>query len=93
VDYVESADDLDAATLAYCQRVAMQPMDSLSVHKHVTNRWMEIMGARLGSYEGAEFDSLYHTSPVYGEFVKRIVEEGLKSALNWRDDPYKASGN
>jgi len=91
VDYVESPDDLDAVTARYCQRVAMQPMDSLSVHKHVTNRWMEIMGARLGSYEGAEFDTLYHTSPVYGEFVRRIAEGGLKAALAWRDDPYKTT--
>jgi len=91
VDFVESADELDAATARYCQRVAMQPLDSLSVHKHVTNRWMEIMGARLGSYEGAEFDTLYHTSPVYGEFVRRIVDGGLKTALAWRDDPYKAT--
>jgi len=93
VDYVESPDELDAATARYCQRVAMQPMDSLSVHKHVTNRWTEIMGARLGSYEGAEFDTLYHTSPVYGEFVRRIAEGGLKSALAWRDNPYKESAD
>jgi enoyl-CoA hydratase len=91
VDFVESPDELDAATARYCQRVAMQPLDSLSIHKHVTNRWMEIMGARLGSYEGAEFDTLYHTSPVYGEFVRRIVDGGLKTALAWRDDPYKAT--
>jgi enoyl-CoA hydratase len=93
VDFVESPDQLDAVTARYCQRVAMQPLDSLSIHKHVTNRWMEIMGARLGSYEGAEFDTLYHTSPVYGEFVRRIAEGGLKTALDWRDGPYKTTAD
>jgi enoyl-CoA hydratase len=89
VDYVVEPGELDRRVLDYCRRVALLPLDALSVHKHVVNRWMEIMGARLGSYEGAEYDALYHTTGAYHEFTRRIAEQGLKKALEWRDGPFK----
>jgi enoyl-CoA hydratase len=91
VDYIADQAELDQRVLDYCRRVAMLPLDALSVHKHVVNRWMEIMGARLGSYEGAEYDALYHTTGAYHEFGRRIAEQGLKKALEWRDGPFKNS--
>jgi enoyl-CoA hydratase/carnithine racemase len=91
VDFVADQAALDQRVLDYCHRVAMLPLDALSVHKHVVNRWMEIMGARLGSYEGAEYDALYHTTGAYHEFGRRIAEHGLKKALEWRDGPFKPS--
>src|ERR1700744_5071763 len=32
----------DERVMAFCQRVAMRPLDGLTVHKHATNRWMEL---------------------------------------------------
>jgi len=85
---VVPADELDAYTLALCQRVAMNPLDILSVHKHVTNRTLELMGIRTAAMEGAEFDSIAHLAPSFKEFGRRTMEDGLRGALAWRDGPY-----
>jgi enoyl-CoA hydratase len=75
--------------MEYCQRAAMLPMDALSIHKQSVNRWSEIMGARVAALDMVDMDALYHTTPAYFEFNRRIVEHGLKNALAWRDDPFK----
>lgn len=86
---VMPADELDERTMAFCQRVAMNPLDALTVHKHVTNRWAEIMGVRVAAMEGAEYDSIFHMTPAMKEFGRLTAEEGLRAALAWRDDPYR----
>jgi enoyl-CoA hydratase len=88
VAHVVPADELDERALALCQRIAMNPLDILTVHKHVTNRWMEVMGLRLAAFEGAEFDAIAHLTPSMAEFGRRTNTEGLRAALAWRDEPY-----
>jgi enoyl-CoA hydratase len=90
VQHVVPAAELDERVMALCQRIAMMPLDVLTVHKHVTNRWMELQGVRLGAYEGAEYDAIAHLAPAAGEFRRRANEEGLRSALTWRDAPFAA---
>lgn len=82
------AEDLDEVTMAYCRRVAKLPLDALSVHKHVTNRWMELQGLRTAAAEGAEFDAIYHETASFKEFARIASTQGLKSALAWRDTPF-----
>jgi enoyl-CoA hydratase/carnithine racemase len=88
VSHVVAADELDERTLAFCQRVALNPLDALTVHKHVTNRWLEVMGLRLAALEGAEYDAIFHLTPAMAEFGRRSREDGLRAALAWRDGPY-----
>lgn len=88
VNHAVPADKLEEATLAFCNRIAKLPLDALSVHKHVTNRWFEISGLRTAAAEGAEFDAIYHETPAFREFGRISNEQGLKSALAWRDDPF-----
>jgi enoyl-CoA hydratase len=88
VHEVCDADELDERVMAYCRRIAMVPTDALTVHKHVVNRWSEFMGARDGVYASVDFDALYHTTPAYREFGRRVMADGLGSALAWRDDPF-----
>ena len=85
---VVPADELDERVAALCQRIAMNPLDILSVHKHVTNRTFEIMGWRLAALEGAEFDAIAHLTPSMAEFGRRVANDGLRAALAWRDGPY-----
>ncbi len=85
---VVPADELDERVAALCQRIAMNPLDILSVHKHVTNRTFEIMGWRLAAQEGAEFDAIAHLTPSMAEFGRRVANDGLRAALAWRDGPY-----
>ena len=82
------AADLDEVTMAWCRRIAKLPLDALSVHKHVTNRWFELSGLRTAAAEGAEFDAIYHETASFREFARRASTEGLKSALAWRDAPF-----
>ncbi len=88
INRVYPNDRLDEETLNFCRRVAKLPMDALSVHKHVTNRWFEIAGLRTAAAEGAEFDAIYHETPSFGQFGKIAAERGLKAALAWRDEPF-----
>jgi enoyl-CoA hydratase len=88
---VLAPEQLDEDTAAFCARVAMNPLDALTAHKHVTNRWLEVMGIRLAALEGAEFDSIFHMTPAMSEFGRITREDGLRAALAWRDGPY-ASG-
>ena len=88
VNDVLSADELDERTLALCHRIALNPSDALNLHKHVINRWAEIMGLRLMALEGADFDAMFHVTPASAEFGRIAGSSGLKAALEWRDGPY-----
>ena len=79
---------LDQETMAYCQRIAQVPLDGLTVHKHSTNRWFELMGLRLSAIEGAEFNAIFAEAPTIAEFGKISRAKGLKAALEWRDNPF-----
>jgi enoyl-CoA hydratase len=89
VSHVVPEDELDARTLAFCQRVAQLPLDLLTAHKHVTNRSLELMNARLAAYEGAEFDAICHQATVVGEYSRIAADEGLHAALAWRDRDFE----
>lgn len=86
------ADRLDEETMAFCQRVAKTPLDALTVHKHVANRWWETAGLRLAAAEGADFDAIYHETGAAKEFSRIAREQGLKAALAWRDAPFADEG-
>jgi len=80
------ADELDERVAAFCQRIALNPLDVLSVHKHVTNRTFEIMGARLAAFEGAEFDAIAHlTLAVMGNLVDNTTP-GAAGKVLWLAD-------
>ncbi len=82
------AAELDGFVRRFAERVAQVPLDALTVHKHVVNRWFEVMGLRTGAAEGAEFDAIYHETPAAAEFARIARERGLKAALEWRDTPF-----
>lgn len=88
VDEIVPPADLDDVTERACRRIALMPADALNLHKHVINRWAEIMGLRLGALEGAEFDAMFHVTSASEEFGRIVADSGLKSALEWRDGPY-----
>ena len=88
IEHVVPAGELDERVMALCQRIAMLPLDNLIAAKHVTNRWMELQGVRTGAYESADYDAIAHLTPASREFARRSHEEGLRSALTWRDGPF-----
>ncbi|HUB40420.1 MAG TPA: enoyl-CoA hydratase-related protein [Streptosporangiaceae bacterium] len=91
VEWVVDPAELDQRAMEYCQRAAMLPMDALTIHKQAVNRWSELAGARVAALEMVDMDALYHTTPAYHEFNRRIMEHGLQHALAWRDGPFRQS--
>ena len=89
VEWVVDPQELDDRVMEYCQRAAILPMDALTIHKQAVNRWSELMGARVAALEMVDMDALYHTTPAYFEFNRRVVESGLQHALAWRDSPFR----
>ena len=79
---------LEAEVKAIAKRIALVPIEALSVHKHVVNRWLEVMGVRTCMAEGAEFNSIFHESASAREFAEISRQKGLKAALDWRDSPF-----
>jgi enoyl-CoA hydratase/carnithine racemase len=88
VNAVVPDEQLDERTAALCRRIAHTPLDALTLHKHVINRWSEIAGIRLGALEGADFDAMFHVTPASAAFGRIAGRDGLRSALRWRDAPF-----
>ena len=81
-------DELDEFTMNFCRRVAHFPLDALTVHKHITNRWFEIMGVRTAAAASADYDAIYHDSSATKSFFGMSRDQGLRAALAWRDAPF-----
>lgn len=60
----------------------------LSANKRMCNLALEMMGARTAQRLAAEIDARAHLAPVVQEFGKISREQGLKSALEWRDTKF-----
>ncbi|MXY85995.1 MAG: enoyl-CoA hydratase/isomerase family protein, partial [Chloroflexi bacterium] len=88
INRVYPEEQLDEETMAWCQRIANVPLDGLTVHKHSTNRWAELMGLTMSVYEGAEFNAIFAETAAIEEFGRISMTKGLKAALEWRDDPF-----
>jgi enoyl-CoA hydratase/carnithine racemase len=80
--------ELDERTAALCRRIAHTPLDALTLHKHIINRWSEIAGLRLGALEGADFDAMFHLTPASAMFGRIAGQDGVRAALNWRDKAF-----
>jgi enoyl-CoA hydratase len=91
VNAVVPAAELDERTTRLCRRIACTPLDALTLHKHVINRWSEIAGLRLGALVGADFDAMFHVTPASVEFGRIASQDGLRGALRWRDQPFGES--
>ncbi len=69
-------------------RMAMIDTELLSANKRIVNLQLELMGARTIQRMAAENDARAHLAPSVKEFGRIASEQGLKSALNWRDSKF-----
>jgi enoyl-CoA hydratase len=65
--------------------MAMVDSDLLASNKRISQLAMEMMGARTIQRMAAEMDARAHLSTAVREFGRISREEGLKTALEWRD--------
>jgi enoyl-CoA hydratase len=83
------ADQLEAHVIKYCKRISLLPLDMLTVHKDVVNRWVDNMGYGPSVDATTDLNSISHQSPFLAEFMRRASTESIKAALAWRDGRFK----
>jgi enoyl-CoA hydratase len=86
VNRIVPSADLRVATMKYAKRLSLVSPEALRWGKRVINRGAEIAGFRAAVEAGVDsFVSLYATRTDVGrEFGRRVQDDGLKAALEWR---------
>ncbi|MBI4571628.1 MAG: crotonase/enoyl-CoA hydratase family protein [Chloroflexi bacterium] len=79
---------LEAEVAALAEKMARIDPAILSSNKRIVNIALEMMGARTVQRMAAEMDARARLAPVVREFYRKIGEEGLKAALEWRDGAF-----
>ncbi|PZC47712.1 MAG: enoyl-CoA hydratase [Chloroflexi bacterium] len=82
------ADELDEHVDRLARRLAMIDHELLAANKRHVNLAMELMGARTMQRLATEIDARGHLAPAVAEFGRLSREQGLKSALEWRDTKF-----
>ena len=84
------AEELEAKTLEYAQRMAALPPDIVQLNKRAVHRQMSIMGLRDGIRQGTELCSLAIHQPSFKEFIGQTGKGSgkLTSALQKRDEKF-----
>lgn len=91
INYAWPADQLEANTIAFADRLATMSADNLAMIKLNTNRFYENMGIYSSVRSSTDHDAMgQFTEHTYG-FRDQMQNHGLKEALKWRDDPYRGT--
>ena len=88
-NYSVSADELDAFTEQFARRMAHIDNEMLMYSKRAVNRQYETMGIVSGLRSGTEIMGLSAQRAAAAEWGRRVREDGLKAALEWRDGPFR----
>ncbi len=87
------ADRLDDEVMRELRPMTQIAPDLLAANKHSVNQAYEIMGFRTALSMGWQWHALSsRLRPGAGQFAEKMREGGLKSALEWRDGPFKREG-
>ncbi len=81
-------DHLEGEVEGLADRLAMIDPDLLSANKRIINQGLELMGARTLQRMAAENDVRGHNSRSALGFGERVMEKGLKGALQERDEKF-----
>ena len=87
-NYAVKKEDLDDFVIRFARRMGHIDNDLLNYNKRAVNRQLEIMGMRTGLMSGTDVEAMSKHRPAAPEFGRRVREEGLKAALEWRDGPF-----
>jgi enoyl-CoA hydratase len=88
-NYAVPREELDDFTERFARRMAHIDNEMLMYSKRAVNRQYETMGIRSGLHSGTEIQALSAQRAAASEWGKRVREEGLKAALEWRDGPFR----
>lgn len=87
--YAVPTEELAEFTERFARRMAHIDNDLLMYSKRSVNRQYEAMGIRQGLMSGTDVEAMSKHRPAAQEWNRRLREEGLKAALEWRDGPFR----
>lgn len=87
--YAVPAAELAAFTERFARRMANVDNDMLMYSKRSVNRQYEAMGIRTGLMSGTDVEAMSKHRPAADEWRRRLRDDGLKAALEWRDGPFR----
>ena len=88
-NYAVEQDDLADFTEKFARRMSHVDNEMLMYSKRAVNRQYETMGIREALHSGTEIQALSAARAAGAEWGRRVREDGLKSALEWRDGPFR----
>ena len=88
-NYALPAEDLDEFTMEFAQRMGHIDNHLLMYSKRSVNRAYEIQGYKTAMISGTDVEAMSKHRPEAGEWGERVQRDGLKSALEWRDGPFR----
>lgn len=88
-NYAIPLDQLPEFTEQFARRMAHIDNEMLMYSKRAVNRQYETMGIFDGLRSGTEIQALSALRPAASEWGRRVREDGLKAALEWRDGPFR----
>ena len=87
--YAVEKEDLDSFTEKFARRMAFVDNEMLMYSKRAVNRQYETMGIREALHSATEIQALSSGRAAAAEWGRRVRDDGLKSALEWRDGPFR----
>lgn len=81
-------DRLEAEVETLADKMSRIDPAVLAANKRIVNIALELMGARTVQRMAAEMDARARLAPAVREFYRRIAQDGLKAALEWRDGAF-----
>lgn len=87
--YAVPAPELASFTERFARRMANIDNEMLMYSKRSVNRQYEAMGIRTGLMSGTDVEAMSKQRPAAGEWRRRLAQDGLKAALEWRDGPFR----
>jgi len=88
-NYAVPKEELGDFTEKFARRLGYIDNEMLMYSKRAVNRQYETMGIRQGLHSGTEIQALSAQRPAAAEWGRRVREDGLKAALEWRDGPFR----
>ncbi len=85
------ADQLEAEVEKLAARISLVDPTLLTTNKMAVNRVFDEMGMRTAFDAAMDLDTIAHTAEAVQEFSRLSREEGLKSALEANEAPFRQS--
>ena len=80
--------ELEEKVLEIAARIALLPADIVQLNKRAVHRQMEVMGLRQGIRSGTELCALGTHQSSFKQFIGKIEQGGLTTALQQRDEKF-----